>query len=57
MDKDFGSIAAGKYADMVLVDGDPAKNISNIRHISLVIKDGAMYKPSEMYPAFGIRPE
>lgn len=57
MDKDFGSIAAGKYADLVLVDGDPAKNISDIRHINLVIKDGAMYKPSEMYPAFGIRPE
>ena len=57
MDKDFGSIAAGKYADMILIDGDPTKNISDIRHISLVIKGGEMYKPSEMYPAFGIRPE
>jgi imidazolonepropionase-like amidohydrolase len=57
MDKDFGSIAAGKFADMILVDGDPTKNISDIRHIGLVVKDGATYKPSEMYPAFGIRPE
>jgi len=56
-DKDLGSIAPGKYADMILVNGDPTKNISDIRHIGLVIKNGEMYKPSEMYPAFGIRPE
>lgn len=57
MEKDFGSIETGKYADMVLVDGDPVKNISDIRHIDLIIKNGEVYKPSEMYAAFGIRPE
>jgi imidazolonepropionase-like amidohydrolase len=54
-DQDFGSIAAGKYADMILVNGDPTKQISDIRHIDIVIKNGEIYRPSEMYPAFGIR--
>lgn len=56
-DHDFGSITPGKYADMVLVDGDPTRHISDIRRLAIVIKDGDVYRPSEMYPAFGIRPE
>ena len=56
-DKDFGSIEPGKFADMILVNGDPTKNISDIRHIDTVIKGGNIYKPSELYPAFGIRAE
>ena len=56
-DRAFGSITAGKYADMILVNGDPTKKISDIRHVDAVIKNGNVYRPSEMYPAFGIRPE
>jgi imidazolonepropionase-like amidohydrolase len=56
-EKDFGSIEPGKTADMVLVNGDPTKNISNIRHIDTVIKGGNVYHPSELFPAFGIRGE
>jgi imidazolonepropionase-like amidohydrolase len=54
-DQDLGSISPGKYADMILINGDPTKRISDIRHIDLVIKNGEIYAPSEMYPAFGIR--
>jgi imidazolonepropionase-like amidohydrolase len=54
-EQEFGSITAGKYADMILVNGDPTKQISDIRHIDTVIKNGEIYRPSEMYPAFGIR--
>jgi hypothetical protein len=57
MEKDFGSVAAGKYADMILVKGDPTKQISDIRHVETVIKNGVVYKPAELYPAFGIRAE
>jgi imidazolonepropionase-like amidohydrolase len=56
MEKDFGSITPGKFADLILVDGEPTANISDIRRIDLVVKNGEMYRPSEMYPAFGIRP-
>ena len=57
LDKDFGSVTAGKYADMILVNGDPTKQMSDIRHVDTVIKNGVVYKPAELYPAFGIRPE
>lgn len=56
-DKALGSIAPGKYADMVLVNGDPTQNISDIRKVDTVIKNGEVYRPAEMYPAFGIRAE
>jgi len=55
MDHDLGSIALGKYAGMVLVNGDPTKQISDIRRVDIVIKNGDVYRPAEMYPAFGIR--
>jgi len=55
MDHDLGSIALGKYAGMVLVNGDPTKQISDIRRVDIVIKNSDVYRPSEMYPAFGIR--
>jgi imidazolonepropionase-like amidohydrolase len=57
LDKDFGSVTPGKYADMILVNGDPTKQISDIRHVDTVIKNGVVYKPAELYPKFGIRPE
>ena len=56
-DKELGSIAAGKFADMILVSGDPTNNISDIRRVDVVIKNGNVYRPAEMYPAFGIRAE
>ena len=57
LDKDSGSVTPGKYADLILVNGDPTKQISDIRHVDTVIKNGVVYKPAELYPAFGIRPE
>jgi imidazolonepropionase-like amidohydrolase len=56
LDKDLGSIAAGKLADLVLVDGNPAANISDIRKTSLVVKDGVLYKPAELYTELGVTP-
>ncbi|MBC7990404.1 MAG: amidohydrolase family protein [Luteimonas sp.] len=53
---DRGSIAAGKRADLILVDGDPTTNISDIRKVALVIKNGTAYYPSELYEALGVKP-
>jgi cytosine/adenosine deaminase-related metal-dependent hydrolase len=50
-----GSIESGRRADLILVDGDPTRNISDIRRISLVLKDGVGYAPAEIYEAFGVR--
>jgi imidazolonepropionase-like amidohydrolase len=35
-----GSIAVGKEADLLLVDGDPEKNIGDLRHVDQVMSDG-----------------
>ena len=56
MDKDLGSITPGKLADLVLVNGDPTKNISDIRKTAVVIKDGTLYYPSELYSELGVAP-
>jgi hypothetical protein len=55
-DKDLGSIAPGKRADLVLVEGNPAEHISDIRRCRLVIKNGVLYKSADVYAAAGIKP-
>ena len=54
--EDRGVIMQGKRADMILVDGDPTKNISDIRQIALVVKGDKAYSPSEIYDALGVKP-
>jgi len=44
----FGTIAAGKAADLVVIDGNPATRIADIRKIKLVFKDGAGYDPAKL---------
>jgi imidazolonepropionase-like amidohydrolase len=56
LDGDFGSVAAGKLADVTLVNGDPVANISDIRKTALVMKDGVLYRPEELYSAVGVAP-
>jgi imidazolonepropionase-like amidohydrolase len=52
---DRGTVERGKRADLILVDGDPTRNIADIRRISYVLKDGTGYAPADIYEAFGIR--
>ena len=51
----LGTIERGKKADLVLIDGDPTRDISAIRRISLVMKEGVVYYPAELYEAVGVR--
>ncbi|MGD0869189.1 MAG: amidohydrolase family protein [Bryobacteraceae bacterium] len=44
----IGSIAAGKQADLVVIDGNPAARIADIRKVTLVFKDGAGYDPAKL---------
>jgi imidazolonepropionase-like amidohydrolase len=53
---ELGSIETGKLADFFLVRGDPTADLKAIKTISMVVKDGTFYFPSEIYPEFGIRP-
>lgn len=40
---DVGIIAAGKYADLVAVDGDPLKDITELERVKFVMKAGVVY--------------
>jgi len=51
-----GSIEVGKLADFFLVPGDPTKDLKAIKAISMVVKDGTVYFPGEIYPEFGVQP-
>jgi imidazolonepropionase-like amidohydrolase len=52
----LGSIAPGKVADLVLLEGDPVADISAVRRPSLVMKEGVVFYPAELYDAMGIQP-
>jgi imidazolonepropionase-like amidohydrolase len=41
---------------MILVDGDPTKNIQDINKITTVIKGGKVYDPKAIEKALGITP-
>ena len=55
-DQELGSITAGKLADVILVDGDPSTHISDIRHVTMTVKDGVVYQNSALYEALGVKP-
>jgi imidazolonepropionase-like amidohydrolase len=44
----IGSVAAGKNADLVVVNGDPSKKISDIEKVEIVFKDGIGYDPQAL---------
>ncbi len=52
----LGSVRPGKLADLVLIDGDPAARISDVRKAVLTVKDGVVYRPAELYGELGVRP-
>jgi hypothetical protein len=55
-DQELGTIEPGKRADLVLLEGDPTRDISAVRRARMVVKDDAIYYPDEIYPLLGIRP-
>ena len=55
-DSELGSIAPGKLADVILVDGDPAAHISDIRRVRTVVKDGVVFQVADMDRALGVIP-
>ena len=42
IDNRTGSIAVGKEADLLLVDGDPSRRIGDLRHVDQVMSDGVL---------------
>ncbi len=44
LDNQVGFVKEGLKADLVIVTGDPSKNISDLRKIKFVMKDGVVYR-------------
>ena len=47
-DSRIGTLATGKQADIVIVRGNPATNIRDIRNVQIVFKDGVGYDPAKL---------
>ncbi|MEQ9593169.1 MAG: amidohydrolase family protein [Cyclobacteriaceae bacterium] len=50
-----GSIEVGKQANLVLVDGDPTREISDIRKVEWTMKGGNLYYAEELYNSVGVK--
>ena len=56
LDRDSGTIAAGFRADLIVVDGNPLANISDIRKVTHVCANGRLFETAPLWSAGGFRP-
>lgn len=55
LDKEVGTVAVGKRADLILVDGNPLTDFSALRRVSLVISKGKRYQPGPLWESVGFK--
>jgi imidazolonepropionase-like amidohydrolase len=55
-DSKTGSISEGKYADLVLLDGNPLEDITLLRKATLVVQGDRMFQPEAIHAAIGVIP-
>ena len=53
-DKDYGSLAPGKVADVVIVAGKPAEHVSDLRKVEQVIRGGRLFDVHDLKVATGL---
>jgi len=55
MDRDYGSVVRQKFADIVILDADPTKDIRNVRKVWKVFKEGEEYDPKVLHRMVGFK--
>jgi imidazolonepropionase-like amidohydrolase len=56
VDGTTGSIAAGKLADLVVVDGDPLARIEDIDHVVSAVRAGIVFDSAAVYDVVSVQP-
>jgi hypothetical protein len=56
MHQDFGTIAVGKRADLVVVDGDPLAEISQLRKVVSTMRSGVIYQAKPLLDFTSVTP-
>src|SRR5947208_3408617 len=53
LEREAGTLAAGKLADLVVLDADPLTDVQHLSRIHRVIKDGKVFTPEELMGSLG----
>ncbi|MCC6928375.1 MAG: amidohydrolase family protein [Gemmatimonadaceae bacterium] len=53
-ERDYGSVAVGKVADLAIVAGKPAVRITDLRKTELVVRAGRVYRSRALYEGAGV---
>ena len=56
MDAEVGTLEAGKRADVLVVDGDPLRSVSDVRKVWLTLAKGRPYRPALLWRSVGFTP-
>ena len=48
VDTRLGTIESGKYADLIVIEGDPLREITDTRNVRIVVKAGRVYDTKEL---------
>jgi len=56
VDKEVGTVEAGKRADLIILSANPLDDIHNTRKVDYVITNGVMYNTAELWRSVGFKP-
>jgi len=55
LDHELGSLEVGKIADLIVLDGDPLENIRQTANIEIVIKNGNIFNPDDLFEEYFLK--